>query len=156
MVGAVLAKGGRIIGQGWHHGAGEPHAEIVALKDARARGNSPGGATLYVTLEPCSTHGRTPPCTEAIIAARIRRVCYAATDPNPAHAGRAPSLLEGAGIEVSQGLMARQALRLNEYFNHWIVHRTPFVILKAAMSLDGKIATVGGESRWITSEAARQ
>jgi diaminohydroxyphosphoribosylaminopyrimidine deaminase/5-amino-6-(5-phosphoribosylamino)uracil reductase len=156
MVGAVLVRDGRIIGQGWHHRAGTPHAEIVALADAHVRGNRSRGAALYVTLEPCSTYGRTGPCTEAIIAAKIRHVLYAATDPNPAHAGRALGLLERAGIRVNQGLLADQAERLNEPFNHWIVHRTPFVTLKAAMSLDGKIATVTGESRWISSEPARR
>jgi diaminohydroxyphosphoribosylaminopyrimidine deaminase/5-amino-6-(5-phosphoribosylamino)uracil reductase len=108
-----------------------------------------------VTLEPCCTRGRTPPCTDAIIAAGIQRVVVAATDPNPAHAGRGFRILRRAGIEVLRGLLAAEATQLNEAFNHWIVHRTPFVTLKAAMTLDGKIATVGGESKWITAEKAR-
>ena len=155
MVGAVLVKGGRIIGQGWHHCAGEPHAEIEALRDAERRRNSPKGATLYVTLEPCCTHGRTPPCTAAIKAAGIKRVVVAAKDPNPKHAGRGFRILRRAGIEVEHGVLAEEAPKLNEAFNHWIVQRTPFVTVKAAMTLDGKIATASGESKWITGEEAR-
>jgi diaminohydroxyphosphoribosylaminopyrimidine deaminase/5-amino-6-(5-phosphoribosylamino)uracil reductase len=155
MVGAVLIKNGKIIGQGWHRRAGGPHAEIEAIRDAQKRGFSVKGATLYVTLEPCSTRGRTPPCTEALIAAGIRRVVVGATDPNPKHAGRAFRILRRAGILVVRGAPARRCERLNEAFNHWIVHRTPFVTVKAAMSLDGKIAAVTGESKWITSPAAR-
>src|SRR6266508_4478492 len=101
MVGAVLVKKGRMIGQGWHRRAGEPHAEIEAIRDAQQRGHNTKGATLYVTLEPCSTHGRTPPCTDAIVAAGIRRVVVGATDPNPAHAGRAFSILKRAGVAVT-------------------------------------------------------
>ena len=155
MVGAVLVKGGRIIGQGWHHCAGEPHAEIEALRNAERRRNSPEGATLYVTLEPCCTHGRTPPCTVAIKAAGIKRVVVAAKDPNPKHAGRGFRILRRAGIEVEHGVLAEEATKLNEAFNHWIVQRTPFVTVKAAMTLDGKIATASGESKWITGEEAR-
>ena len=181
MVGAVLVKGGKIIGRGWHRGAGLPHAEIEALHDAQKHRHNPKGATLYVTLEPCSTHGRTPPCTDAIIAAGIKRVVVGTTDPNPKHSGRAFKILRRAGIEVSPagsadilpaGRMAREretgrqdagapntlsdeCARLNEAFNHWIVHRTPFVTVKAAMTLDGKIATANGESKWITGEKAR-
>jgi diaminohydroxyphosphoribosylaminopyrimidine deaminase/5-amino-6-(5-phosphoribosylamino)uracil reductase len=154
-VGAVLVKRGKIIGRGWHHRAGAPHAEIEALRDAQAHGNSPKGATLYVTLEPCCTHGRTPPCTEAIIAAGIKKLVVAATDPNPAHSGRAFGLLRRAGIEVVEGVLAAEANRLNAAFNHWIVEHTPLVTVKAAMTLDGKIATASGESKWITGEAAR-
>src|SRR6266849_5832946 len=154
MVGAVLVKAGKIIGRGWHHRAGGPHAEIEALRDAERRGYSPKGATLYVTLEPCSTHGRTPPCTDAIKAAGIKQVVVAATDPNPAHAGRGFRLLRRAGIEVVNGLLAGEAARLNEGFNHWIVHHTPFVMVKAAMTIDGKIAAASGESRWITGRKA--
>ena len=158
MVGAVLVRKGVALGQGWHHRAGQAHAEIEALRDAQRRGVSGGGAkgaTLYVTLEPCSTHGRTPPCTDAIIAAGIRRVVAAVRDPNPAHAGRGFAILERAGIEVSTGLLAEEAAEMNAAFHHWIVHRTPLVTVKAGMSLDGKIATMAGESRWITGEKAR-
>jgi diaminohydroxyphosphoribosylaminopyrimidine deaminase/5-amino-6-(5-phosphoribosylamino)uracil reductase len=155
MVGAVLVKRGKIIGRGWHRRAGGPHAEIEALRDARARGNDPKDSTLYVTLEPCSTHGRTPPCSEAIMAAGIKKVVVAATDPNPAHSGRGFKIFKRAGIEVAQGLLVDEATRLNEAFNHWIVRGTPLVTVKAAMTLDGKIATAGGESKWITGEKAR-
>jgi diaminohydroxyphosphoribosylaminopyrimidine deaminase / 5-amino-6-(5-phosphoribosylamino)uracil reductase len=156
MVGAVLVRAGRVIGKGWHRKAGEPHAEIEALRDAERREEKVQGATLYVTLEPCCTHGRTPPCTEAILAAGIRRVVVAATDPNPKHAGRGFRLLIKGGVQVSHGLLGDEAARLNEAFNHWIVHRTPFVIVKAAMTLDGKIATASGESKWITGDTARE
>jgi diaminohydroxyphosphoribosylaminopyrimidine deaminase/5-amino-6-(5-phosphoribosylamino)uracil reductase len=155
MVGAVLVNGGKIIGRGWHRRAGLPHAEIEALRDAQQRGRSPRGATLYVTLEPCCTHGRTPPCTEAIIAAGIKRVVIGATDPNPKHAGNGFQILQHAGIEVVHGVLNEACAKLNEAFNHWIVHRTPFVTVKAAMTLDGKIATASGESKWITGEKAR-
>ena len=155
MVGAVLVRGGRLLGQGWHHRAGQPHAEVEAFRTAGMRGNTVRGATLYVTLEPCCTTGRTPPCTDAILRHRIKRVVVAAVDPNPRHAGRAFSLLEAAGIRVESGVLADEANRLNEAFNHWIVHRTPWVTLKAAMTLDGRIATAAGESKWITGAAAR-
>ncbi len=155
LVGAVLVRGGRLLGCGWHRRAGEPHAEIEALRDAARRGYPVRGATLYVTLEPCSTHGRTPPCTEALLAAGIRRVVAGATDPNPRHAGRGFERLGRAGIRVEHGVLASEAARLNEAFNHWIVRRTPFVTVKAAMTLDGKIATAAGESKWITGEPAR-
>ena len=160
MVGAVLVKGGKVIGRGCHRRAGGPHAEIEALADARRRGHSPRGATFYVTLEPCCTHGRTPPCTDALIAAGIKRVVAGAVDPNPQHAGRGFQILRQAGIEVippgSLGVReAEECARLNAVFNHWIVHHTPFVTVKAAMTLDGKIATASGESKWITGEKAR-
>jgi diaminohydroxyphosphoribosylaminopyrimidine deaminase/5-amino-6-(5-phosphoribosylamino)uracil reductase len=155
MVGAVLVKTGRIIGQGWHRLAGEPHAEIESLRDAELKGHSPEGATLYVTLEPCCTQGCTPPCTEAIKAAGVKRVVVGATDPNPNHRGRAFRILRRAGINVASSVLADECTRLNEAFNHWIGHRTPFVTVKAAMTLDGKIATASGESKWITGEQAR-
>lgn len=155
LVGAVLVKRGEIIGEGWHRAAGQPHAEIEALRDAERRGHSPRGATLYVTLEPCCTHGRTPPCTDALIQAGIRRVVVSATDPNPQHAGHGFEILRAAGIQVVTGVLAEESTRTNAAFNHWIVHRTPFVTLKAAMTLDGKIATAGGESKWITGEKSR-
>ncbi len=158
MVGAVLVKAGRIIGRGWHHRAGLPHGEIEALLDSQWRKQDTRGATLYVTLEPCSTHGRTPPCTEAIIAAGIRRVVVGTADPNPRHAGKGFAILKRAGIKVAtcDKEISAECERLNEGFNHWIVHRTPFVTVKAAMTLDGKIATASGESKWITSERSRE
>lgn len=155
MVGAVLVRAGRILGRGWHRQAGGAHAEIEALREAQRHGHSPRGATLYVTLEPCSTYGRTPPCTEALRAAGLKRVVVAAIDPNPAHAGRGLQILRRAGLQVEQGLLAQQATQLNAAFNHWIVHRTPWVTLKAALTLDGKIATVQRQSKWITSPQAR-
>ena len=155
MVGALLVRRGQVIGQGWHRRAGAPHAEIEAMHDAVKRGAAIRGATLYVTLEPCCTHGRTPPCTDAIIAAGIRRVLVAATDFNPRHAGRGLKILRRAGVNVVSGLLDVEATRLNEAFNHWIVHRAPFVTVKSAMSLDGKIATCTGESKWITGERSR-
>jgi diaminohydroxyphosphoribosylaminopyrimidine deaminase/5-amino-6-(5-phosphoribosylamino)uracil reductase len=156
MVGAVLVKGGKIIGRGWHRRAGEPHAEIEALRDAAKRGHSAKRATLFVTLEPCCTHGRTPPCTEAIIAAGIRRVVIGARDPNPKHSGKGFGILRRAGVDVVHGVIAEECTQLNESFDHWIEHRTPFVTVKAAMTLDGKIAAANGESKWITGEAARR
>lgn len=156
LVGAVLVKHGEIIGQGWHRRAGKPHAEIEALHDAERRGQRVKGATIYVTLEPCCTFGRTPPCTDALIKSGVRRVVVAATDPNPKHAGQGFDRLSAHGIEVVTGMLADASTALNEAFNHWIVERTPFVTVKAAMTLDGKIATASGESKWITSERARQ
>jgi diaminohydroxyphosphoribosylaminopyrimidine deaminase/5-amino-6-(5-phosphoribosylamino)uracil reductase len=156
MVGAVLVKAGKIIGRGFHQRAGQPHAEIEALRDAEARGHSARGATLYVTLEPCCTHGHTPPCTDAIIASGIRAVIVGATDPNPKHNGRGLDILRAGRVKVSAGVLAAEASRLNEAFNHWIVHGTPFVTVKAGMSLDGKIATRTGESKWITRPQSRQ
>lgn len=155
MVGTVLVKNGQIIARGWHHYAGGPHAEIEALRAALQRGHNARRATLYVTLEPCSTQGRTPPCTDAIIAARIRRVVAGATDANPRHSGRGFSILKRAGIRVLPGVLAEECERLNEAFNHWVVYHTPFVTVKAAMTLDGKIATATGEAKWITGERAR-
>jgi diaminohydroxyphosphoribosylaminopyrimidine deaminase/5-amino-6-(5-phosphoribosylamino)uracil reductase len=164
MVGAVLVKRGLVIGRGWHRRAGGPHAEIEALQDAQKRGQNPRGATVYVTLEPCCTHGRTPPCTKAIIAAGIKRVVVGTTDPNPKHAGKGFRILGRAGIAVTcladqrdlaRLKVSRDCAHLNETFNHWIVAGTPFVTVKAAMTLDGKIATAAGESKWITGVEAR-
>ncbi|NPA90705.1 MAG: bifunctional diaminohydroxyphosphoribosylaminopyrimidine deaminase/5-amino-6-(5-phosphoribosylamino)uracil reductase RibD [Chloroflexi bacterium] len=151
-VGAVIVKDGRIVGEGVHWRAGEPHAEVNALREA---GEEARGATMYVTLEPCSHHGRTPPCVDAIIAAGIREVHIATIDPNPQVAGRGKAILEAAGIRVVLGEHEEEARRLNEAFMHWITTRRPFVIAKFAMSLDGKIATRTGASRWISGEEAR-
>ncbi len=155
MVGALLVKGKRIIGRGWHRRAGEPHAEIEALRDAQKKGHAPRGSTLYVTLEPCCTLGRTPPCTDAIILAGIKRIVVGATDPNPRHSGKGFKILRCAGIEVITDILSDECVKLNEVFNHWILQHTPFVIVKAAMTLDGKTATSRGESKWITGEKAR-
>ena len=155
MVGAVLVQDGEVIGRGWHHRAGAPHAEIEALADAARRHRSASGATVYVTLEPCCTHGRTPPCTEALIRAGVRRVVVAAVDPNPRHAGQGLVRLREAGITVDSGVLEAESNRLNEAFNHWIVHRIPWVTAKSAMTLDGKIATASGQSKWITGPKSR-
>jgi diaminohydroxyphosphoribosylaminopyrimidine deaminase/5-amino-6-(5-phosphoribosylamino)uracil reductase len=155
MVGAVLVREGQVIGRGWHHKAGAPHAEVEALADAARRGHAVAGATIYVTMEPCCTYGRTPPCTEALMRAGVSRVVVAAVDPNPRHAGRGLELLRQAGITVDSGALAAGSQRLNEAFNHWIVNRTPWVTAKSAMTLDGKIATASGESKWITGPASR-
>ncbi len=155
MVGAVLVKAGKVIGRGWHRRAGEPHAEIEALDDTARRGLDARGATLYVTLEPCSTVGRTPPCTEAIIAAGIRGVVVGTVDPNPRHSGRGIRVLRRAGIKVVSGCVEEPTRKLNEAFNHWIRHRRPWVIVKTAMTIDGKIATASGASKWISGPKAR-
>jgi len=154
-VGAVLVRGDRIIGEGHHQRAGAPHAEVNAVADAKKRGHSVAGATLYVTLEPCSTHGRTPPCTELILREKIARVVFAATDPNPVHAGAATRLLRATGVEVSSGLLADEAAALNRDFNWWIVRRRPWVVAKIALSLDGRIATPANDDRWLTFPDAR-
>jgi diaminohydroxyphosphoribosylaminopyrimidine deaminase / 5-amino-6-(5-phosphoribosylamino)uracil reductase len=151
-VGAVIVSGRAIIAKGWHRAAGNPHAEIQALNRARQRAR---GATLYITLEPCSTQGRTPACTGAIIEAGIKRVVYGATDPNPKHSGRAAALLSGAGIEVCAGVLAAPCAALNTEWNKWISTGTPYVIAKAAMSLDGRINSPP-QSRWITSKFSRR
>ena len=150
MVGCVIVRNGNVIGEGWHHRAGEPHAEIEALRDCDAR-----GATMIVTLEPCAHHGRTPPCTDAIIEAGVAHVVIAMRDPHDAASGGIEKLRE-AGVEVTTGVLENEARRLNETFIHAVTHRRPFVLLKAGMTLDGKLATITGESQWITSEASRE
>lgn len=154
-VGAVLVRRGRLLGEGWHKKAGGPHAEIEALRAATRAGHSPRGATLYVTLEPCCTHGRTPPCTEAILRAGITRVVVGATDPNPHHAGRAYRLLRKAGVEVTTSVLAHECRDLNRSFNHWITTGTPWVIGKAAMTLDGKLRRPDGGQRLSSPAALR-
>lgn len=149
-VGAVLVRNGVVISKGWHRAAGKPHAEIKALEKV----SDAVGCTLYVTLEPCSTRGRTPPCTAAIIQAGITRVVFGATDPNPSHAGRAVKILKNAGVEVLTGVLEIECRGLNVAWNKWIASGLPFVTAKAGMSLDGRIASFPGR-RWITSEAAR-
>lgn len=152
MVGAVVVRDGRIIGEGWHQRAGEPHAEIEAL---RAVEEDPRGATLYVTLEPCCHHGRTPPCTSAVIEAGISEVVVATDDPSPHAGGKGIEALSAAGIDVVRDICRVEAERQNEKFLHSASHLTPFVLLKAAMTLDGKLATTTGSSRWITSPQSR-
>ncbi|MGQ9734264.1 MAG: bifunctional diaminohydroxyphosphoribosylaminopyrimidine deaminase/5-amino-6-(5-phosphoribosylamino)uracil reductase RibD [Candidatus Bipolaricaulia bacterium] len=153
LVGAVLVKDGRIVGEGFHERFGGPHAEIVALE---AAGKEAEGADLYVNLEPCVHWGKTPPCVGRIISSGVRRVFVAVRDPNPLVDGRGIAQLVGAGIEVIEGLLEREARRLNEPFFKFITTKRPFVVLKLALSLDGRVATRAGESRWITNERSRE
>lgn len=153
MVGCVLVRDGVNVGEGWHPSAGQPHAEVFALRTAGAQAE---GATAYVTLEPCSHFGRTPPCADALIAAKVRRVVAAALDPNPQVSGRGLAKLQAAGIEVVLGVLESQARHVNAAFLHFHTTGIPFVTLKAAMTLDGKIATRTGDSQWITGPKARR
>ncbi len=152
MVGAVVVKDGHIIGEGFHARCGQAHAERVALAACR---EPPRGATLYVTLEPCCHHGRTPPCTEAILEAGIARVVVGSPDPNPLVSGGGNSLLREAGIAVTEHMLQDDCDALNQVFFHYIRFKTPYTVLKYAMTMDGKLATVSGASRWITGETAR-
>jgi len=153
-VGAVLVVNNRIMAKGHHRAAGREHAEIECLRNFAA--SVPSHATLYVTLEPCSTIGRTSPCTNAIIKAGVKRVVVGAVDLNPRHQGNGIAQLRSAGIKVRQGILAEECARLNEAFNKWIVTRRPFVIAKCGMSLDGRLTRPPGEPRWITDAAARR
>ena len=154
-VGAVIVSaGGKLLAKGWHRAAGLPHAEIEAIR-ALARPGLARGATIYVTLEPCSTHGRTPPCVDAIIAAGFARVVVGAVDPNPKHAGRGLKRLRKAGIEVVSGVLGEEAAGLNRAFNQWIVTGMPLVIAKCALSVDGRITRRPGEGQWLTGERSR-
>lgn len=153
MVGAVIVKDGRIIGKGWHRQYGGLHAERNAFADCT---EDCTGASLYVTLEPCCHHGKTPPCTEAVIEHRIGRVIIGSADPNPLVAGKGVKILREHGIEVTEGVLKEECDSLNEIFMHYITANTPFVTMKYAMTMDGKIACYTGESKWITGEAARR
>jgi diaminohydroxyphosphoribosylaminopyrimidine deaminase/5-amino-6-(5-phosphoribosylamino)uracil reductase len=154
MVGALVVKNGRIVGRGYHHGPGQPHAEILALTQAGSRAN---GATLYVTLEPCChLLKRTPPCVPAVTQSGVRQVVVAMADPNPSVKGRGIAALRRAGIRVTTGIAQKEAAQLNRAYFKWMTTGRPYVILKAGMTLDGKVATAKGESRWITSPRARQ
>ncbi|MBY0061538.1 bifunctional diaminohydroxyphosphoribosylaminopyrimidine deaminase/5-amino-6-(5-phosphoribosylamino)uracil reductase RibD [Priestia megaterium] len=152
LVGSVIVNDNRIVGIGTHLKAGEPHAEIHALRMA---GEQAKGATAYVTLEPCSHHGRTGPCAEALVEAGVKKVVIATLDPNPLVAGNGVNILENAGIEVITGVCEEESRQMNEVFNKYIVTKKPFVLLKSAITLDGKIATASSHSKWITSEEAR-
>jgi len=153
MVGSVIVRDGAIVGQGWHHRASEPHAEVLALRDA---GEAARGSTMYVSLEPCCHTGRTGPCTEAVIGAGVSKVVVAMRDPNPLVAGKGITRLREAGIEVEENILESEAMLLNEVFIKFITKKLPFVVLKAAVSLDGKIATRTGDSRWITGPESRE
>ena len=152
MVGAVIVKNGRIIGKGYHKKCGELHAERNAIASLT---ESAEGATIYVTLEPCCHYGKTPPCTEAIIEQKIKRVVIGSRGPNPKVSGKGIKMLQEAGIEVIEDFMREECDRLNPVFFHYITTKTPYVVMKYAMTLDGKIATKTGASKWITGEAAR-
>ncbi|MGD0516310.1 MAG: bifunctional diaminohydroxyphosphoribosylaminopyrimidine deaminase/5-amino-6-(5-phosphoribosylamino)uracil reductase RibD [Thermoguttaceae bacterium] len=153
MVGCVIARGAEIIGEGWHRRFGGPHAEVEALRLAGPRA---AGATLYVTLEPCSHYGKTPPCTKAVLASGIRRAVVAMKDPFPQVAGCGLAELQAAGVEVEVGVLEFEARRLNAPYLKLLESGRPWIIAKWAMSLDGKIATAGGESRWISNEKSRE
>ena len=153
MVGAVIVKDGRIIGEGYHKKCGELHAERNAIASLT---ESAEGATIYVTLEPCCHYGKTPPCTEAIIEQKIKKVVIGSRDPNPKVAGKGAQILRESGITVVQDFMREECDRLNPVFFHYITTKTPYVVMKYAMTLDGKIATKTGASKWITGELARQ
>jgi diaminohydroxyphosphoribosylaminopyrimidine deaminase/5-amino-6-(5-phosphoribosylamino)uracil reductase len=151
-VGAVLVRSGQVVGKGYHRRAGGPHAEVHALRQA---GSKARGATLYITLEPCSTTGRTPPCTEAVLAAGVHRVVVGARDPNPEHAGRGLRMLRRRGVKVTAGVLGPPCLELIRPFTRWIRTGRPYVTLKLALTLDGRIADRRGRSKWITGPAAR-
>ncbi len=153
MVGAVLVRGGRVIAEGWHRRAGGPHAEVSALARAAARAR---GATLYVTLEPCSHAGRTGPCADAILRAGVSRVVAARRDPNPRVAGRGLRRLRAGGVEVTVGVLSRAAALQNERFDVWVTRGRPFVLAKIAATLDGRIADFRGRSKWISGPEARR
>ncbi|MEP6811213.1 MAG: bifunctional diaminohydroxyphosphoribosylaminopyrimidine deaminase/5-amino-6-(5-phosphoribosylamino)uracil reductase RibD, partial [Chthoniobacterales bacterium] len=153
-VGAVLISDRRVVARGHHRGAGQSHAEIACLQSSSRPVKK--SDVLYVTLEPCSTTGRTPPCTEAIIEAGIREVVIGAIDLNPRHAGKGVKILGAAGIKVRVGVLEQQCRDLNETFNHWIQTQRPFVIAKCGMTLDGRLTRPPGESAWITSAASRR
>ncbi|MFN3598242.1 MAG: bifunctional diaminohydroxyphosphoribosylaminopyrimidine deaminase/5-amino-6-(5-phosphoribosylamino)uracil reductase RibD [Aquificaceae bacterium] len=151
-VGCVIVKDGKVVGEGYHERAGMPHAEVVALEKAGERAK---GATLYVTLEPCTHFGRTPPCTDAIIRAGLKRVVIATLDPNPLVSGKGVGRLKNAGIEVSVGVLEEEAKKLNEDFFTYISQKRPYITLKWAQSIDGSMATREGDSKWISGEESR-
>lgn len=152
MVGAVIVKDGRIIGQGWHEKYGQPHAERNALA---ACTESPKGATMYVTLEPCCHHGKQPPCVDAILEAGIHRVVIGSADPNPLVCGKGVQILQTNGVKVTENVLREECDQINQVFFHYIKTKRPFVVMKYAMTMDGKIATYTGASKWVTGEAAR-
>jgi diaminohydroxyphosphoribosylaminopyrimidine deaminase/5-amino-6-(5-phosphoribosylamino)uracil reductase len=153
MVGAVLVEEGRVVGEGYHSKAGEAHAEIVALQQA---GDRARGATLYLNLEPCAHFGKTPPCAPQVIEAGVKRVVLGMEDPNPLVKGKGIERMRGAGLEIEIGILEEECRRLNEAFCKYILRKEPFVMLKVAATLDGKIATRHGDSKWISGEASRR
>ena len=156
LVGAVIVKDDRVIGIGYHKKYGENHAEINAFLDAKKRGEDVEGASIYVTLEPCSHYGKTPPCADAIIKNKLKKVFIGCVDSNPKVAGGGIKKLKDAGIEVVVNVLEEECRKLNEVFFYYIANKRPFVVMKYAMTMDGKIATVSGKSKWITNEKARE
>lgn len=156
LVGCVIVRDGRVIGEGWHERYGEAHAEVNALADCTRRGENPAGSTVYVTLEPCAHHGKQPPCADALLAASVARVAVGSRDPNPLVAGKGLARLEAAGIEVVRDVLREACDALNPVFLHFIQTGRPYVVAKWAMTADGRIACASGDSRWVTGEAARQ
>src|SRR4030066_766597 len=152
MVGAILVKGDKPVGEGYHAKAGEAHAEIVAIQRAREESR---GAILYLNLEPCAHYGKTPPCAPQVVEAGVKRVVIGREDPNPLVEGKGIEILRSAGLDVEVGILEKECRRLNEAFCKYILKKEPFVILKAAATLDGKIATKDGDSKWISGEASR-
>lgn len=152
LVGAVIVKDNRVVGCGWHRKADTPHAEVHALNQA---GELAQGADVYVTLEPCAHYGKTPPCAKALVEAKVKNVYGGLLDVNPKVAGKGFKILEDAGIHVEYGFLQDELRKQNEVFFKWIEHKKPFIVLKAAMTLDGKIATATGQSKWITNETSR-
>lgn len=152
LVGAVIVKDNRVVGCGWHRKAGTPHAEVHALNQA---GELAQSADVYVTLEPCAHYGKTPPCAKALVEAKVKNVYGGLLDVNPKVAGKGFKILEDAGIHVEYGFLQDELRKQNEVFFKWIEHKKPFIVLKAAMTLDGKIATATGQSKWITNETSR-
>lgn len=152
LVGAVIVKDNRVVGCGWHRKAGTPHAEVHALNQA---GELAQGADVYVTLEPCAHYGKTPPCAKALVEAKVKNVYGGLLDVNPKVAGKGFKILEDAGIHVEYGFLQDELRKQNEVFFKWIEHKKPFIVLKAAMTLDGKITTATGQSKWITNETSR-
>jgi diaminohydroxyphosphoribosylaminopyrimidine deaminase/5-amino-6-(5-phosphoribosylamino)uracil reductase len=155
-VGAVLVRDGNVLGRGHHEIAGGPHAEVQALRDAMSAGMNPAGATMYVTLEPCSTTGRTPPCVDALIGAGLSRIVVGSTDPNPRHAGGGLEVLRRAGLVVEAGVLEEPCDALIRYFRKHILTGNPFVVAKSGMTLDGRITPLPGQPPWITGEEARE
>jgi len=153
MVGAILVKGGKMVGEGYHAKAGEAHAEIVALQQA---GEEAEGAILYLNLEPCTHYGKTPPCVPQVIEAGVKRVVIGMEDPNPLVKGKGIEILRKAGLDVEVGILEKECRRLNEAFCKYILKKEPFVVLKVAATLDGKMATRNGDSKWISGEASRR
>ena len=153
LVGAVLVKNNKIIGEGAHERFGGPHAEVNAIRRAA---QSPAGATLYITLEPCAHTGKTPPCTDLILKSNIKRVVVGAKDPHPLVSGKGLRILRNKGVRVETGVLEKEAAAMNRDFNYWVRRKVPYVIAKVAQSLDGKIATKRGQSQWITGEEARR